>query len=561
VVAAATAAFSLGLASGTGARAASPSVLKGAYTSFPDYMDPQLSYTAEGWTAMYDTYIPLLTYRHADGKAGSEVIPGLARRLPKIGDGGRTYTLSLRPGLRYSNGRPVRASDFRYAIERLFRVHSGGAPFYTDIVGARSFARGRRPHIDGIHTDDRTGKIVIHLERPQGAFTDELALLFAAPVPSGSPMRDRSFDPLPATGPYEITSAGPGGWSYVRNPEWQKVDGPRMPQIPDGHVDRIQIAVVRDQGLQVDALEEGRLDWLFDPPPPHRIAEVEEGIDGTQLRVEPTLSTYYFWLNTQRPPFDDPRVRRAVNYAVDAESLSRVYRGQVVPTHQILPPGMPGYEKFDLYPHDLVEARRLIREADPADRRITVWTDGESPNDDAGRYYRGVLEELGFKVGLRILNPDNYFLAIANERTPDLDTGFADWFEDYPHPDDFFAPLLAAKPTSYFDENFSRFVVAWLNRRVASLARRPWPIPAAAYARLDRSFMKLAPIVPYGTRVLSIAFSKAVDLHDFLWNPTFEADLTSFKLAPAPAPRRGRGAAPRRSLPARSRTGWRRSGR
>ncbi len=111
--------------------------LKGAYTSFPDYMDPQLSYTAEGWTTMYNTYIPLLTYAHANGKAGSEVIPGPAEELPKITNGGKTYKLTLRKGLKYSDGTPVKASDFRNAVERMYKVNSGGSFFYDDIVGAR----------------------------------------------------------------------------------------------------------------------------------------------------------------------------------------------------------------------------------------------------------------------------------------------------------------------------------------------------------------------------------------------------------------------------------------
>ena len=115
--------------------------LKGTYASFPDYLDPQLSYTAEGWTAMYDTYIPLLTYKPTPAAtAGSEVIPGLAKSLPKITNGGKTYTLFLRKGLKYSDGTPVKASDFTYAVERLFKLNSGGSPFYTDIVGAEKFA-------------------------------------------------------------------------------------------------------------------------------------------------------------------------------------------------------------------------------------------------------------------------------------------------------------------------------------------------------------------------------------------------------------------------------------
>lgn len=506
-----------------------PSVLQGAYTSFPDYMDPQLSYTTEGWTAMYDVYIPLLTYRHAAGKAGSQVIPGLAKTLPKIADGGKAYTLFLRPGLRYSNGAPVRASDFRHAVERMFRLHSGGSPFYAEIVGARAYARGQRSHITGITADDISGKIVIHLTAPRSTFSNELALPFVAPVPTSTPMRDQSFSPPPATGPYAITSADLSGWNYERNPQW-KHNGALMPQIPDGHVDQIRVSVVRNQETQVNELQSGKLDWLFDPPPLDRMGEVKAGRGGTKLRVEPTLSTYYFWLNTTKAPFDSLKVRQAVNYAVDPAALSRIYDGQTAPTHQILPPGMPGYHKFDLYPHNLSKARRLIREADPTDRTITVWTDSESPNSDAGEYFQGVLRDLGFHVSLKILSPDNYFTKIGNLKTPNLDVGFSNWFEDYPHPYDFFGSLLATKPTRFNNENFSQLVAPQLNREVTALLRRPGPIDEAAYARLDRSYMKLAPIVPFGTRTLAASFSRAVDLRGFVWNPTFGTDLASLRL-------------------------------
>jgi len=277
-------------------------------------------------------------------------------------------------------------------------------------------------------------------------------------------------------------------------------------------------------------LKEGRLDWLFDPPPPKQTAAIEAGAGGTQLRIEPTLSTYYFWLNTRKAPFDDLKVRQAVEYAVDPEALSLVYAGQTVPTSQILPPGMPGYQEFDLYPHNMQMARQLMQEADPKDRDITVWTDSESPNDDAGVYFQGVLKELGFNATLKIVNPDNYFTVIGSQRTPDLDAGFADWFEDYSHPNDFFQPLLASKPTPFWNMNFSQLVAANLNRKVAELEARPGPIDEAAYAKLDREYMKLAPIVPYGTRTLAMAVSKAVDLKGFVWNPTFETDLATLRL-------------------------------
>ena len=92
---------------GSGSSGAEGGTMRGIYAAFPDYLDPALSHTGEGWTAMYDTYIPLLTYAHANGAAGGKVIPGLAAAMPKVSDDGKTYTLKLRKGLKYSNGEPV----------------------------------------------------------------------------------------------------------------------------------------------------------------------------------------------------------------------------------------------------------------------------------------------------------------------------------------------------------------------------------------------------------------------------------------------------------------------
>src|SRR6478672_8244239 len=140
-----------------------PGTLKATFGSFPDYLDPALSHSEEGWTAIYDTYVPLLTYKHASGKEGSVVIPGLARSLPKISSDGRTYELRLRDGLRYSDGAPVRASDFARAVERVFLLNSSGSTYYTDIVGAPEFAKTKQGSISGIATDDKTGAITIEL--------------------------------------------------------------------------------------------------------------------------------------------------------------------------------------------------------------------------------------------------------------------------------------------------------------------------------------------------------------------------------------------------------------
>ena len=509
-------------------------ILDITYASFPDYMDPQLSYTQEGWSAMGEVYIPLLTYKHGEGEEGAEVIPGLAKELPKISNGGKTYTLFLRPGLKYSNGKPVKASDFPYTVERLFKVNSGGSPFYTTIVGAEKFAETKQGGIPGIKTNDQTGEIQIELEKPRGTFSNELGLMFVAPVPKGTAMEDLSASPPPSTGPYTITKSQPGrGWEVERNPYWEKANSKAMPDLPTGNIDGAKVTVVRNPQTQVNDIEQGKYDYMENPPPADRYTEVKEKFEGTQFRVEPTISTYYFWMNTERPPFDDVKVRQAINYAVDSAALERVYSGQIKGTQQILPPGMPGYEKIELYPHDMAKAKELLKEANPSDMDITVWTDTESPNNEAGEYYEGVLKELGFNTKLKILNADNYFTVIGNQSTPDLDTGWSDWFQDYPHPNDFFQPLLAGESILQTNNgNFANISDPELNKEIAELGEEQLgPDQEEKYKELDKRYMELAPWAPYGTRTLSTFVSDAVDLESVIYSPTFGAYLSSFEFS------------------------------
>lgn len=507
-------------------------ILNATYASFPDYMDPQLSYTAEGWTAMGEVYIPLLTYKHAEGVEGSEVVPGLAKEMPKLSNGGKTYTLFLRPGLKYSDGTPVKASDFLYAVERLFKVNSGGSPFFTSIVGAEKFAETKKGGIPGIKTNDKTGEIAITLTKPRGTFTNELALMFTAPVPPTTPDEDQSASPPPGTGPYMITKSQPGrGWEYERNPYWAKANSKAMPEYPSGHIDGAKITVIRNPQTQVNDIEQGKYDWMQNPVPAARYTEVKEKYEGTQFRNEPTISTYYFWMNTTKPPFNDPKVRQAVNYAVDPAALERIYSGQIKGTQQILPPGMPGYKKFELYPHDLNKAKEMIKEANPSDMNITVWTDTESPNNEAGEYYESVLKEIGFNTTLKQINADNYFTVIGNQSTPNLDTGWSDWFEDYPHPNDFFQPLLSGESILQTNNgNFANFNEPAVNKEISKLGEEQLgPEQVQKYSEMDEEVMKQAPWAPYGTRSLDTFVASNINLENIVYNPTFFEYLTSFE--------------------------------
>ena len=333
-------------------------------TSFPDYIDPQLSYTLEGWEVMYNTYTPLLTYKHAKGEAGTEVVPALAKAMPEVSADGKTYKLTLRPNMKYSDGTPIKASDFAYAIQRLFKADSGGSVFYEPIVGASEYADGKSDKISGITTDDSTGDITIQLTEPNGTFDGLLALTFAAPVPPSTPLdKDATPNPPPSSGPFMITKVeAPQTMTMERNPNFQTVKDAGASEVADANVDKITITQNKSNSAQVTGVEQNTIDFMVDPPDADRLAEVKAKF-ADRFRMEESINTYYFWMNTQTAPFNDLRVRQAVNYAIDPEALNRVFGGRLHPTQQILPPGMPGYDEYKLYPGPDMD------EGESADRR------------------------------------------------------------------------------------------------------------------------------------------------------------------------------------------------
>jgi ABC-type dipeptide transport system, periplasmic component len=126
-----------------------------AYDTGIDYLDPGLSYTVEGWAIMWNVYLPLIGYTHANGPAGATIVPYLAKDLPKVSADGKTYSFVLRDGLKYSDGTPIKASDFAATIERDFKIDSPGVGFFGNIVGADTFAKTKTGHIAALRPTTR----------------------------------------------------------------------------------------------------------------------------------------------------------------------------------------------------------------------------------------------------------------------------------------------------------------------------------------------------------------------------------------------------------------------
>ena len=195
-------------------------------------------------------------------------------------------------------------------------------------------------------------------------------------------------------------------------------------------------------------------------------------------------------------------MRQAVNYAVDPAALERIYAGQLAATQQILPPGMPGYKKFEPLPARPGQGEGTDRRSRPQrprdhglDRQRTA------PTTKRANYYEACSSELGFDTTLKVVSADNYFTVIGNGSTPDLDTGWANWFEDYPHPNDFFQPLLAGEsiePTN--NTNWSQFDDPALNAKIDQLgAEQLGPDRKPNTPRSTAPTWNRRPWAPFGT--------------------------------------------------------------
>jgi peptide/nickel transport system substrate-binding protein len=328
-----------------------------AYDTGIDFLDPGLSYTVEGWGIMWNVYLPLIGYKHAAGPDGATIVPYLAEALPTVTNGGKTYTMTLRKGVKYSDGTAVKASDFENAIVRDFKIDSPGVGFFGNIVGSDGAKSG---DISGITTDDATGKITINLTAPQGDFENILATTFAALVPANTPAKDQSTTPIPSTGPYMIKSYTPNKQAIVvRNPNFDAsmFDG----NVPSGNPDKMTIDIIGDDSVALQRVISGQDDYDFHQPPPDRLSEVQQKY-ADQIKVYTPANVYYFFMNNKVAPFDNLKVRQAVNYAIDRTALVKIYGGLGQPTENVLPPTYPQYKKHNLYPYDLKKAKQLIQQ-------------------------------------------------------------------------------------------------------------------------------------------------------------------------------------------------------
>jgi len=195
-------------------------------------IDPAVAYSDIAWNILGLAHDGLVAFKRAGGLEGTTLVPNLATSIPTPTNGGRTYTFQVRPGIRYSNGEPVRPDDFRRPIERVFANDSAGVPYFSGILGAKACEPGNACDLSrGIVADDDAGTVTFYLTEPDPEFLYALSLPFAFAVPAETPDRLPGSTPIPATGPYFIERSKKKEFILrvwlARNPEFIERPGGR----------------------------------------------------------------------------------------------------------------------------------------------------------------------------------------------------------------------------------------------------------------------------------------------------------------------------------------------
>jgi peptide/nickel transport system substrate-binding protein len=511
-------------ADGEGASAHRGGVVYAAATNVSGYPDPPAidvgsAYTTQLWRLLAMTNDGLVGYRRAGGVAGNGLVPDLAASLPTPTDNGLTYVFRIRSGIRYSNGDPLRASDFRRGLERAFEVGGGPTPYFTTLVGGAGCAQHPRCDLSrGVVADDAAGTVTFHLTAADPDFLYQLTLPAADPVPPRTPVHLRRGS-VPGTGPYEISRYSPadphkprsrGQLVLTRNGFFRQWSAAAQ---PNGFPDRIVINTGYSLPAELAAIEHGRADLAWDEPPRGELARLR-GDFPAQLHINPLNEVGFVWLNTRITPFDNVLARRAFNYAVDRGALNSYARSPWfggLTTCQLLPPNFPGYVRYCPYTlnptatgrwlaPDVGNAQALVRQSRTAGARVVLV----QPSDVGRRFGLSLvatLRAIGYRASLRSFPPNTYWSRFFNPtgQSRHIQAGLSDWAVDYLASSNVVGLLVRCSQVTTQGVNIGRFcdrsVDARINRALADQQQRAG-IAAEEWTAVDRLEVDKAATVP-----------------------------------------------------------------
>jgi peptide/nickel transport system substrate-binding protein len=493
--------------------------------------DQGLDFTTQGQELYSVINTPLLTFvRGVEGTAGSKIIPALAKSLPTVSNGGKTYTFTLRPGLHYSNGMPIKASDVVVALKRDIKIPWQAASFISAYVkGGTAYANNKAKTISGVTTDDATGKITVNLVAPFAPIVDIFALPGTAPVPPNTAMKNLAATGTIGDGPYKWGSISPGHtYTLIQNPKFD------VPGLPKGHATKIVYSVNPNVTANAEQVLNNQAD-VFDPGdtlPASSVQQVKSQA-ADRFKAVPLNSSWYWFFNVQKKPFNNLYARQAVLAAMDSRALSRLDSGFMSPDCHLIPFGIVGHSSpadcpfhNPTGPPNMTLAKQLMQKSGMAGTPVTVYGEERSPRRQYLDYYTGVLNSLGFKATEKVVNSGVYFTTIGAPSLKPL-TGFGDWNQDFPNPWDFMQ-LFAGNAGSSL--NYGYVNDSHYNSQVSTLSQQPPEKVASQWQALDQYAVQKAYYAVYGHESKPKFYSNRLNFNTGTLSVEYQTDLTSLQL-------------------------------
>jgi peptide/nickel transport system substrate-binding protein len=488
----------------------------------PDSYDPVRAYYANIWNFMKGYYVrTLVTNQAKPGEEGLALTPDLATELPKIEDGGKKYTFTLRSGLKFEDGTPITSKDVKYGIERVFAadVLSGGPTYLIDVLDQGQQYPGPYKDTDpeklglkSVQTpDDST--IVFTLKEPLSDFPYLLAMPGAGPVPKAKDTGDRYASRPVSSGPYKFESYDEGKKAVlVRNDQWDPKTDTVRKALPDRvevtfgtaveEIDNQLIAGDIDLDLaQTGVQQSSQAKILLNP-------DVKKNADA------PTTGFIrYFAINTRVAPFDNIHCRKAVQYATDKIAMQTARGGPDAGgdiATNMLPPNIAGHDP-NLDPFNTKSGKAQVDKAKEElaacgkpngfDTVLATRNSGKEPR--TAEALQAALKNVGINARLDPSDASLYFRstigAPSNTKSKGYGLMMAGWGADFPTASGFLAVLVDGRqilPSG--NNNFSELNNPQVNSLIDQAKAESDPKKSAAvWGQINKIVMDEAVLVPF----------------------------------------------------------------
>jgi oligopeptide transport system substrate-binding protein len=423
-------------------------------------LDPQVGYDWQNWSVIKSIFDGLMDYKPGT----TELEPDLAKEYT-VSDDGLTYTFKLRDGLKFHNGRPVTAADVKYSLERAVNpaTQSPGAGYFSMIKGHDELSTGKAKEMSGIATpDDKT--VVFTLTRPDATFLHLMAINFGFVVPKEEVEKagaDWGKKPV-GTGAFKFVEWVPGQHIVLeRNQDYHRAGVP--------YLDKLTFEFGQDPTVAVLRLGKGEVDIVGDGIPPAQFAQImADPANKDLIAIGDQLHTGYVTMNVTQPPFDNLKVRQAVNMAINKDRIVRLINNRGVTATQALPPAMPGYNRQNKgYSFDPEAAKKLLKEAGAENISTELYAMNVDPNPRIAQAIQQDLAAIGIKAEIRSLAQAEVIAAGGSGKAPLVWSGGMAWIADFPDPANFYYGILGCAGAVEGGWNWSKYCNKDLDARAA----------------------------------------------------------------------------------------------